>query len=186
MKVLQTKLPEVSIFEPQVFKDSRGFFMEMYNEKRYLDAGVTEKFVQDNISTSSGPVLRGLHYQLKNPQGKLVSVLHGKVFDVVVDLRQGSPHFGQWIGTELSAENKWQIYVPPGFAHGFCTLSADVVFHYKCTDYYNPQDEYGVQWSDTDLKIDWPISETPRISPKDAVLPVLKDIAPHHFPTYHP
>lgn len=184
MNVNASKLPAVLIFEPRVFRDARGYFMESFNENRYRDAGVKEKFVQDNISASNGPVMRGLHYQLKNPQGKLVSVLRGKVLDVVVDIRRGSPQFGQWIAEELSAENNKQIYVPPGFAHGFCVLSDEVIFHYKCTDYYNPQDEYGILWSDADLNIAWPQSTNFTLSGKDSQLPLLKDIPPAELPSF--
>lgn len=182
MNIINTKLPPVLMIEPKTFKDGRGLFMEMYNENRYLAAGIAEKFVQDNLSHSKGPVVRGLHYQLKNPQGKLVSVLRGKVLDVVVDIRRGSPHFGQWIAVELSGENNKQIYIPSGFAHGFCTLSDEVIFHYKCTDYYNPQDEYGIQWSDAELGISWPVGEGASLSAKDLALPLLKDIPLEHLP----
>lgn len=184
MKIINTKLPEVIILEPKVFKDGRGFFMEMYHENRYLEAGIPEKFVQDNVSASGKHVVRGLHYQLKNPQGKLVSVIRGKVFDVVVDLRQGSANYGQWTSLELSDENNRQVYVPPGFAHGFCTLSEDVIFHYKCTDYYNPQDEFGIQWSDADIGILWPKMENPILSAKDGILPLLKNVLPQNLPVY--
>lgn len=184
MNIVSTTLPPVLIIEPKVFKDSRGSFMEMYNENRYFSAGITEKFVQDNLSYSGAQVVRGLHYQLKNPQGKLVSVLRGKVWDVVVDVRQGSPHFGQWISVELSDNNNRQVYVPPGFAHGFCTLTDEVIFHYKCTSYYNPQDEYGIQWSDPHLAISWPIRERENVtlSIKDAALPWLQNIAKEYLP----
>jgi dTDP-4-dehydrorhamnose 3,5-epimerase len=184
MKVIETDLPQVLILEPTVYQDSRGFFMEMYQESRYFSAGVQEKFVQDNISSSGKNIVRGLHYQLKNPQGKLVSVLRGKVFDVIVDLRQGSPHFSQWIGVELSAENKRQVYIPPGFAHGFCSLTEDVLFHYKCTQLYDTQDEYGILWSDPALQITWPLAEQANVSEKDNALPVLAELSPQQLPVF--
>lgn len=184
MNIIETKLAGVLILEPTVFRDNRGYFMEMYNGSRYQAAGLPEKFVQDNLSLSAKNIVRGLHYQIKNPQGKLVSVLRGKVFDVVVDLRQGSATFGQWLSVELSSDNNKQIYIPPGLAHGFCALSDEVLFHYKCTDYYNPQDEAGVQWSDSDLAIDWPLKDAASLSAKDAALPLLKDISSQKLPEY--
>lgn len=147
MKVTKTKLPGVVIVEPKVFGDSRGFFQETWQKSRYEESGIREMFVQDNLSFSTRGVLRGLHYQNPNTQGKLVSVIQGEVFDVAVDIRAGSPTFGQWEGVHLSGENHRQLWVPPGFAHGFCVLSDTAYFMYKCTDVYNPSTEMGILWS---------------------------------------
>ena len=186
MKIIQAKFPYVLALEPKVFEDNRGCFMELYNEARYKAAGVPESFVQDNLSVSKKNVLRGLHYQLKHPQGKLVSVVYGKVFDVVVDIRKGSPYFGQWLGFELSDENYRQVFVPPGYAHGYVSLSDKVVFHYQCTDYYHPEDEHAVLWSDSDLAIVWSHEGSPLISPKDRAALPLKDIPSLMLPEYQP
>lgn len=183
MNVIETTLPGVLLIEPKVFGDQRGFFLETFQADRYKAAGMELPFVQDNLSRSSKGVLRGLHYQLNYPQGKLVSVIRGKVFDVAVDIRQGSPHFGQWFGTELSDENHHQFYVPPGFAHGFCVLSDIVDFQYKCTDYYHPEDEVGVIWNDASIAVDWPITN-PMLSDKDKLLWALADIPDNKLPQY--
>lgn len=168
MQFIKTKIPDVIILEPKVFGDDRGFFYESFNEKAFLDATGTEtKFVQDNHSKSSKNVLRGLHYQIQQPQGKLVRVAMGEVFDVAVDLRRNSEYFGQWVGVHLSAENKHQLWVPPGFAHGFLVLSENAEFLYKTTDYYAPAYERSVLWNDPDLGIDWPIDQPPILSSKD-------------------
>ena len=168
MNVVVTKLHDCVIIEPKVFGDERGFFLETFQAERYADlAGITLPFVQDNHSRSSNAVLRGLHYQKTKLQGKLVRVVRGEVYDVAVDIRQGSPTFGQWEGVILSEENKRQFWVPPGFAHGFLVLSDTADFEYKCTDYYDPSDEGSVLWNDPDLDIPWPIS-TPILSEKDA------------------
>ncbi len=166
MKVIETALPGVLIIEPQVHGDARGFFVETWHARRYAEHGLPDHFVQDNHSRSSRGVLRGLHYQLQQPQGKLVRVALGEVFDVAVDIRRGSPTFGQWVGVRLSGENHRQFYVPPGFAHGFCTLSETADFLYKCTDYYHPQSEHGVLWDDPDIGIEWPDLDV-RLSDKD-------------------
>lgn len=181
MKVIATKLPGVLLIEPQVFSDSRGFFFECFNAARYAEYGMQLDFVQDNFSHSAKNVLRGLHYQLPHTQGKLVWVTRGRVFDVAVDIRQGSPSFGQWVSVELDAEKPQQLYIPPGFAHGFCSLTDDVNFYYKCTDYYHPAAEKGVLWNDPLLNIPWPIKE-PILSEKDRSYPCLKDIQPNHLP----
>jgi len=183
MKVLPTKLDGVYIIEPQVFYDDRGFFLETYHQSRYAESGINCNFVQDNLSRSVRGTLRGLHYQLEYAQAKLIQVIKGVVFDVVVDIRQDSPNFGQWAGVNLSDENKRQLFVPEGFAHGFCVLSeaADVV--YRCTDFYAPEDEGGILWSDPDLAIDWPI-EKPLLSDKDSRLPRLADVPPERLPVY--
>jgi len=156
MRTVTTSIPGPLIIEPDVFGDSRGFFMETWHAKKYAEHGLDVSFVQDNHSRSSEGVLRGLHYQLRQPQGKLVRVVSGAVFDVAVDIRKGSPAFGRWVGVELTAENHRQFYVPPGFAHGFCVISERADLVYKCTDYYAPDDEYGILWSDPDIGIDWP------------------------------
>jgi len=150
-----------------VFCDERGYFLETWHAKRYSEVGIGPGFVQDNRSRSQRGVLRGLHNQLTQPQGKLVSVSAGRVFDVAVDIRRGSPWFGQWVGEELSDTNHKQLYIPPGFAHGFCVLSESADFAYKCTDFYAPEDEQGILWSDRDIGIDWPLEQV-QISAKDA------------------
>jgi dTDP-4-dehydrorhamnose 3,5-epimerase len=183
MKVTQTILPGVLVFEPDVFGDARGFFLETFSSKRYEGAGLKLPFVQDNVSFSTKGILRGLHYQTPNAQGKLVQVLTGEVFDVAVDIRVGSPSFGQWFGETLSAENHKQMYIPPGFAHGFCVLSGNALFSYKCTDYYNPTAEGGILWNDADLAIAWPVN-APQVSPKDAAYTSLKDIPKDRLPKY--
>ena len=175
MNIIPTKVSDVLIIEPRVFEDDRGFFYESYNEKAFAEkAGVTTHFVQDNHSRSTQNVLRGLHYQIQQPQGKLVRVVVGEVFDVAVDLRKGSPTFGQWVGTLLSAENKRQLWVPPGFAHGFCVMSSIAEVLYKTTDYYAPQHERCVLWNDPDLAIAWPLTGEPVVSAKDQVGQPLK------------
>jgi dTDP-4-dehydrorhamnose 3,5-epimerase len=175
MKVISTAIPEVIVFEPQVFTDSRGYFLETYQEQKYKDAGVPKSFVQDNQSGSIAKVLRGLHFQLKHPQGKLVRVTKGEVFDVAIDLRRKSPTFGQWHGEVLSAENRRQMYIPENFAHGFCVLSNSAEFLYKCTDYYHPGDEVGLIWNDAEIGVRWPIAD-PILSEKDVKLPTLAEV----------
>jgi dTDP-4-dehydrorhamnose 3,5-epimerase len=168
MNILETALPGVLIIEPRVFGDERGFFMETWNAEAFRAAGLDLSFVQDNHSRSSAGVLRGLHYQLTRPQGKLVRVTAGAVYDVAVDLRRSSAHFGRWVGVELSAENKRMLWVPPGFAHGFLTLSDGTDFLYKCTDLYAPADERCVAWDDAKIGIAWPLgSMVPQLSAKD-------------------
>lgn len=168
MKIIDTKIPELKIIEPQVFGDARGFFMETYQKERYASMlGIKDDFVQDNMSRSAKGILRGLHYQRKQTQGKLVWVTSGVVYDVAVDVRRGSPTFGQWVGVELSSDNKRQFWVPKGFAHGFVVLSESADFCYKCTDYYHPQSEVSVLWNDKELGIEWPIDYEPHLSQKD-------------------
>ena len=176
MNVIKTKLIDCVIIEPKIFGDERGFFLETFQAERYTKlAGITLPFVQDNHSRSSKDVLRGLHFQKTKPQGKLVRVVQGEVFDVTVDIRQESPTFGQWETVILSEENKTQLWVPPGFAHGFIVLSNTADFEYKCTDYYDPSDECSVLWNDPDLDIPWPIA-TPILSNKDASANRLVDL----------
>ncbi|WP_346839838.1 dTDP-4-dehydrorhamnose 3,5-epimerase [Microbulbifer sp. SAOS-129_SWC] len=169
MDVLDTSIPEVKILEPKVFGDERGFFMETFRDAWFREQVAEVTFVQDNHSRSSHGILRGLHYQSEQTQGKLVRVVEGEVFDVAVDMRQGSPTFGQWAGAYLSAENRRQLWVPAGFAHGFYVTSEFAEFVYKCTDYYHPQSEYSLQWNDPDVGIDWPLGtdSEPRLSEKD-------------------
>ncbi len=167
MNVIRCELEGLLILEPKVFGDARGFFMETWNQRRYREAGLDASFVQDNLSQSRYGTLRGLHFQNPGAQGKLVSVLQGEVFDVAVDIRQGSPTFGKWHGTRLSGENKRQFYIPPGFAHGFAVLSETALFHYKCTAFYSPTDEMTLRWNDPDVGIAWPL-ENPMLSEKDA------------------
>jgi dTDP-4-dehydrorhamnose 3,5-epimerase len=176
MNVVKTKLHDCVIIEPMVFGDERGFFLETFQAERYAKlAGITLAFVQDNHSRSSKSVLRGLHYQKTKPQGKLVRVVRGEVYDVALDIRQGSPTFGQWEGVILSEENKRQFWLPPGFAHGFLVLSDTADFEYKCTDYYDPSDEGSVLWNDPDLDIPWPLAD-PILSNKDASADRLVDL----------
>jgi dTDP-4-dehydrorhamnose 3,5-epimerase len=176
MNVVATELPGVVILEPRRFRDDRGFFFESFNEARYAEAGLPARFVQDNLSYSEPGVLRGLHYQLPNAQGKLVSVLHGEVFDVTVDIRKGSPTFGKWIGVTLSFENGRQLYIPEGFAHGFLVTGDCAIFHYKCTAPYDPKSEGSIAWDDPAIGVDWPRKDV-RLSPKDAAAPRLTDVA---------
>jgi dTDP-4-dehydrorhamnose 3,5-epimerase len=167
VKVTPTEIPEVVVVEPRVLRDDRGFFLESYQARRFAEGGVDATFVQDNHSGSKKGVLRGLHYQLTQPQGKLVRVTVGEVFDVAVDLRRSSPTFGRWVGRTLSADNHLQLWVPPGFGHGFLVLSDFAEFQYKCTDYYAPGDERTLLWNDPAVGIDWPLAGEPTLSVKD-------------------
>lgn len=170
MNFIETDLPGVIVIEPKVFGDDRGFFMESWNARAFEQAGITGPWVQDNHSRSARGVLRGLHYQMRQTQGKLVRVTAGAVFDVAVDIRRSSPSFGKWVGVELSADNKRMLWVPPGFAHGFLTLTDSADFQYKCTDYYAPEWERALLWNDPAIGIDWPLEpeQTPALSAKDA------------------
>ena len=181
MKVIETALQGVLIIEPKVFLDSRGFFVETYQRERYQSMGLMAEFVQDNLSFSSRGVLRGVHCQNPHSQGKLVQVLQGEVWDVAVDIRRNSPHFGQWTAVTLSSETKNQFYVPPGFAHGFCVLSETALLAYKCTDIYYPGAEVGFRWDDPEVEIAWPVRE-PILSDKDGRLPLLRDIPVNQLP----
>jgi dTDP-4-dehydrorhamnose 3,5-epimerase len=167
MNVLTCDIAGLLILEPKVFGDARGFFVETWNRRRYGEAGIDVDFVQDNISFSRRGTLRGLHFQNPKPQGKLMQVLQGEVFDVAVDIRRSSPTYGRWHGVLLSAENKRQFYVPSGFAHGFAVLSETALFQYKCTEFYSPQDECAIRWDDPDIAVEWPV-KTPLISDRDA------------------
>ncbi|WP_288375838.1 dTDP-4-dehydrorhamnose 3,5-epimerase [uncultured Pseudomonas sp.] len=176
MNVINTAIPEVLIIEPKVFGDSRGFFLESFNARTFAErTGVDVEFVQDNHSRSQRGVLRGLHYQLQNPQGKLVRVTQGEVLDVVVGIRRGSPTFGRWVSARLSAENHHQMWVPAGFAHGFVVLSESADFLYKTTDYYNPAAERCIRWDDPQLAIDWQLESEPLLSAKDQAGVLLQD-----------
>ena len=170
MQIIDTALADVKILEPKVFGDERGFFLESWNQQFFADNGLPAKFVQDNHSRSQQGVLRGLHYQIKNPQGKLVRVTQGEVFDVAVDMRQSSPQFGRWAGVLLSETNKRQLWVPPGFAHGFYVVSQSADFQYKCTDYYAPEHERSLLWNDERVGVEWPITggQAPVLASKDA------------------
>lgn len=175
MQVTKTELPGVLMIDPVVHGDDRGFFIETFNEKRYADAGISLPFVQDNMSRSARGTLRGLHLQNPHAQGKLVSALEGVVFDVAVDLRVGSPNFGEWVGVELSEQNRRQLYVPPGFAHGFCVTSEFATFSYKCTDLYHPECEVAVAYNDPRIGARWPV-ENPKLSAKDAAASTLEQL----------
>ena len=175
MKIEKTQLEGVLLIEPKVFQDARGFFLESYNKKKYMEHGIDVEFVQDNHSASTKNVLRGLHFQAVHQQTKLVRVIQGEIFDVAVDIRPGSPTFGKWVGYRLSKENRLQMYVPAGFAHGFCVTSDTAEVLYKCTDYYSPQDERGIIWNDPAIGIRWP-TDNPILSPKDGKYPLLSDL----------
>jgi dTDP-4-dehydrorhamnose 3,5-epimerase len=185
MCVEPTELKAVLRIQPAVFGDARGYFFETWHRERYTAAGVPRDFVQDNVSRSQQGILRGLHLQEPFGQGKLVQVLEGEVFDVAVDARLGSPTFGRWIGEHLSSENHRQLYIPPGFAHGFCVLSASALVLYKCTELYHPETELSVAWNDPELAIDWPLSN-PVLSKKDAAGAQLQDIPKERLPRYRP
>ena len=185
MKVIETSLPGCVVIEPEVFGDARGVFFETWNAERFAVHGLPTKFVQSNVSTSVKGVLRGLHYQWPRPQGKLVSVLEGEVYDVAVDIRRGSPTFGRWEAAVLSAENRRQFWIPEGFAHGFAVLSEHAVFNYLCTDVYVKEADAGVRWNDADIAIDWPVS-APTLSAKDENASFLRDIAEDRLPVFVP
>jgi len=185
MKVIETGLPGCVVIEPAVWGDARGFFYEAWNADRFAALGLPAKFVQSNVSSSTRGVLRGLHYQWPNPQGKLVSVLQGEVYDVAVDIRRGSPTFGQSTAVVLSAENKRHFWVPEGFAHGFAVLSDTALFSYLCTAAYDKVADAGIRWNDASLAIDWPIGH-PSLSDKDAVTPFLADVPPERLPVFVP
>jgi len=183
MKIIETSLPGALIIEPRVFGDDRGFFYESYNEARFSASGLDVRFVQTNVSRSARGVLRGLHYQWPCPQGKLVSVLEGEVFDVAVDIRPDSPTFRQWAAAIPSADNKRHFWIPEGFAHGFCVLSEFATFTYQCTAFYDQAADAAIRWNDADIGVDWPVS-APLLSDKDLRAPLLKDVAMERLPTF--
>lgn len=182
MKFTPLAIPDVVLIDPDVHRDDRGFFLETYHRHKYEPAGIVAEFVQDNHSRSQQDTLRGLHAQLEHPQGKLVRVIAGAVFDVAVDIRRGSPHFGRWVGEHLSAENFRQLWIPPGFAHGFCVTTTTAEFEYKCTDFYHPEGEIAIAWNDPAIGIDWPIA-APQLSPRDADAPTLEAVS-SRLPSY--
>ncbi len=184
MKVLETDIPGVLIVEPDVHGDKRGWFMEVWQQQRYVEAGIDAAFVQDNMALSSHGILRGLHLQHPYAQGKLVQVVMGEVFDVAVDVRRGSPHFGKWVGVILSGDTRRQLWVPPGFAHGYVVTSNQAIFSYKCTELYHPETDLSIRWDDEDIDIDWPIVGKPSLSGKDADALLLKDIPEERLPEY--
>lgn len=184
MRRIDTDLPGVCVLEPNVFGDARGFFYEAWNRARFAELGLPGlEFVQGNVSLSARGVLRGLHYQWPNPQGKLVSVLRGEVYDVAVDIRRGSPTFGRWAAAILSAENKRLFWIPEGFAHGFAVLSDEALFAYQCTALYDAAADAGIRWNDGDIAVDWPLAE-PQLSAKDAAAPFLADVPPERLPSF--
>ncbi|MHB1947693.1 MAG: dTDP-4-dehydrorhamnose 3,5-epimerase [Gammaproteobacteria bacterium] len=183
MKIKNMPLPGVILIEPTIYNDNRGHFLESHSHKKYVEAGIKPPFVQDNLSVSKKNVIRGLHYQLEHAQDKLVYVISGTILDVVVDIRKGSPTFGKWMSQILSDENYLQLFIPKGFAHGISTLSENAKYIYKCTDYYNPQSEFGIQWNDPDLNIDWQISQ-PILSEKDSKHMQLNQIPSQFLPTF--
>ncbi len=182
MKVTPTDLPDVLLVEPEIHGDHRGWFVEIWQRQRYREAGIDADFVQDNQSFSARGTLRGLHIQHPHGQGKLVKVIHGEVYDVAVDVRRGSPHFGRWTGARLTAENKHQLWVPEGFLHGFLVLSETALFSYKCTRPYHPETELAVRWDDPDIGIDWPLDGPPSLSAKDREAAHLKDLPAQRLP----
>jgi dTDP-4-dehydrorhamnose 3,5-epimerase len=183
MRRIETDLLGVVVIEPQVFEDARGFFLESYHRERFRALGVTAEFVQDNHSRSVRGAVRGLHYQVRHPQAKLCRVVRGEVLDIAVDIRRGSPTFGRWVSVVLSEENRRQVYVPRGFAHGFAVLSETADFLYKCDDFYSRDDECGLLWNDPALGIDWGVAD-PILSPKDSANPRLSDVPEHLLPVY--
>jgi dTDP-4-dehydrorhamnose 3,5-epimerase len=181
MRIEKTKLDGCLVIEPKRFGDARGFFLESYHQARYREAGITETFVQDNHSRSMKGVVRGMHFTVKKPQAQIVTVMRGHIFDVGVDLRPGSPTFGQWVGAELRDDGPCQIYMAPGFAHGFCVLSDFADLHYKCSEFYDHGDEGGLRWNDPQVSIPWPLA-APAINPRDAAFPALRDLSPENLP----
>jgi dTDP-4-dehydrorhamnose 3,5-epimerase len=184
MEVVETKIPGVLLFKPKVFGDQRGWFMETWQSDRYASLGIPQQFVQDNMAYSEQGVLRGLHIQNPFGQGKLVQAIKGEVFDVAVDVRKGSPWFGQWVGAHLTESNHHQFYVPVGFAHGYLVLSKEAIFAYKCTDYYHPETQFSVRWDDPEIAIEWPAGLDPLLAAKDRDAPLLSQIAEDTLPRY--
>jgi len=186
VNIQETDIPGVLIVEPQIHGDARGWFKETWQARRYAEAGIEGPFVQDNMARSRHGILRGLHLQHPHAQGKLVQVVLGEVFDVAVDVRRGSPHFGRWVGVILSADNHRQLWVPPGFAHGYVVTSSEAIFSYKCTEYYHPETDLSIRWDDPDIGIDWPVVGQPSLSDKDAEALLLKDVPHDRLPEYVP
>ncbi len=186
MKIIETEIPGVLVFEPVIHGDARGWFMESWHAVRYAEAGLPERFVQDNLAYSGHGVLRGLHFQHPHAQGKLVQVLQGEVFDVAVDLRRGSPTFGRWTGVILSGENRRQFWVPPGFGHGYLVTGEHALFAYKCSDFYHPEAEGSVRWDDPAIAIDWPVVGPPVLSARDREAPLLAELPEDRLPVYAP
>lgn len=187
MLLTETQIPDVKLIAPDIYEDERGFFMESYNRRRWRAAGIDCDFVQDNHSRSRGGVLRGLHYQLVHGQAKLVRATRGRVFDAVVDIRRGSPHFGRWVGYELSASNRLQLFAPAGFAHGFLVLSDEAEFQYKCSEYYDPEDERGLAWDDPGIGIEWPMGDLrPILSERDRHWGTLTEATDEDLPQWRP
>ncbi|MBN2807945.1 MAG: dTDP-4-dehydrorhamnose 3,5-epimerase [Deltaproteobacteria bacterium] len=184
MEFISAEIAGVSLIKPDIFRDQRGFFMETFHRGKYADAGIGYDFVQDNMSRSARGTVRGLHYQLQQPQGKLVFVLQGEIFDVAVDIRRGSPSFGRWLGFHLSADNRQQLFLPPGLAHGFMVLSESAEVYYKCTDLYLPGDEYGLLWNDPEIGIEWPRHDGVILSEKDLSLPAMAAVKPENLPPW--
>lgn len=184
MKVIETKIPGVLILEPRIFGDARGWFMESWQVERYAGLGIPARMVQDNQAYSGHGILRGLHCQWPHPQGKLVQVLQGEVLDVAVDVRHGSPWFGRWVGVTLSGQNHRQLWVPPGFAHGYLVTGQDALFAYKCSDFYHPKTEFSLLWNDPDIGIAWPLDGEPLLSGKDSTAARLRDIPIDRLPPY--
>lgn len=184
MKIIEKEIPGVLLIEPQLFGDERGWFMESWQQQRYAEQGIVGPFVQDNQAFSRRGVLRGLHIQHPYGQGKLVQVISGEVFDVAVDVRHGSPYFGRWVGFVLSGENRRQLYVPEGFAHGYCVLSDEALFSYKCTDLYHPETQLSIRWDDPALGIEWPLEGEPVLADKDRDAPLLNELPPERLPPY--
>lgn len=184
MKVTETRLPGILLIEPAVFGDHRGYFKESWNRRVFAEAGLNLDFVQDNVSFSRRGILRGLHFQNPHQQGKLVYAALGEIFDVAVDVRRNSPTFGQWFGMVLSQDNHLQMYIPEGFAHGFCVLSETALFCYKCTEHYDPQTEFSLRYDDPDIGIEWPLHEAPALSAKDENAPLLRDFPPDALPLF--
>lgn len=180
METEKTSIPDVQIIHNPVYRDHRGFFQELYRRNEQFGEAIGEEFVQDNFSFSEQNVLRGLHYQLRNPQGKLVQALSGEIYDVAVDIREGSPTFGEWVGERLTGDSGKQLWIPAGFAHGFCVCSESARVFYKCTAFYDPEDDRGIIWNDPELNVDWPVSD-PVVSEKDGQLP---DLSEAELPTY--
>ena len=184
MKVTPLELPEILLVDLRIFGDARGWFAETWQAERYAASGIPDRFVQDNAAYSQRGVLRGLHAQHPHGQGKLIQVLRGEIYDVAVDIRRGSPTFGRWVGLRLNGETPQQVWIPPGFAHGYCVLSDEALFTYKCSDFYHPETQFSVRWDDPAIGVDWPLQDAPILADKDRDAPALADIAPERLPPF--